>query len=42
MFRELIPALSDRFRVIALDLPDFGEFDVPPRAMYPEFQGSFP
>jgi pimeloyl-ACP methyl ester carboxylesterase len=31
MFRELIPALSDRFRVIAPDLPGFGQTDLPPR-----------
>ncbi|MFH0302993.1 alpha/beta hydrolase [Bradyrhizobium sp. 31Argb] len=31
MFRELIPALSDRFRVIAPDLPGFGQSDMPPR-----------
>jgi pimeloyl-ACP methyl ester carboxylesterase len=31
MFRELIPALSDRFGVIAPDLPGFGQSDMPPR-----------
>lgn len=31
MFRELIPALSDRFRVVAPDLPGFGQSDMPPR-----------
>ena len=31
MFRELIPALSDRFRIIAPDLPGFGRSDMPPR-----------
>jgi pimeloyl-ACP methyl ester carboxylesterase len=31
MFRELIPALSDRFRVVAPDLPGFGQTDMPPR-----------
>ncbi|MBR0795706.1 alpha/beta hydrolase [Bradyrhizobium jicamae] len=31
MFRDLIPALSDRFRVIAPDLPGFGQSDMPPR-----------
>ena len=41
MFRELIPALSDRFRVVAPDLPGFGESDMPPRAMYPEFRAYF-
>jgi len=31
MFRDLIPALSDRFRLIAPDLPGFGQSDMPPR-----------
>jgi pimeloyl-ACP methyl ester carboxylesterase len=31
MFRELIPSLSDRFRVVAPDLPGFGQSDMPPR-----------
>jgi len=31
MFRELIPALSDRLRVVAPDLPGFGQSDMPPR-----------
>ena len=31
MFRELIPRLSDRARVIAPDLPGFGQSDMPPR-----------
>jgi pimeloyl-ACP methyl ester carboxylesterase len=31
MFRELIPALSDRFRLIAPDLPGFGQSDMPSR-----------
>ena len=31
MFRELIPALSDRFRLVAPDLPGFGQTDMPPR-----------
>ena len=31
MFRELIPALSDRFRVVAPDLPGFGQSDRPSR-----------
>jgi pimeloyl-ACP methyl ester carboxylesterase len=29
MFRALIPALSDRFRVVAPDLPGFGRSDMP-------------
>jgi pimeloyl-ACP methyl ester carboxylesterase len=31
MFRELIPALADRFRVVAPDLPGFGQSDMPSR-----------
>jgi len=31
MFRELIPALSDRFHLVAPDLPGFGQSDMPPR-----------
>jgi pimeloyl-ACP methyl ester carboxylesterase len=31
MFRQLIPALSDRFHVVAPDLPGFGQSDMPPR-----------
>ena len=31
MFRELIPTLSDRFRVVAPDLPGFGQSDMPSR-----------
>jgi pimeloyl-ACP methyl ester carboxylesterase len=31
MFRDLIPALSDRFRIVAPDLPGFGQSDIPPR-----------
>jgi pimeloyl-ACP methyl ester carboxylesterase len=31
MFRNLMPALADRFRVIAPDLPGFGQSDMPPR-----------
>jgi pimeloyl-ACP methyl ester carboxylesterase len=34
MFRELIPALSDRFRVIAPDLPGFGQSDMPSRDQF--------
>jgi pimeloyl-ACP methyl ester carboxylesterase len=32
MFRELIPLLSDRFHVIAPDLPGFGRSDMPARS----------
>jgi len=31
MFRELIPMLSDQFRVVAPDLPGFGQSDMPSR-----------
>ncbi|SFH65391.1 alpha/beta hydrolase [Bradyrhizobium sp. Gha] len=31
MFRDLIPALSDRFRLVAPDLPGFGQSDMPAR-----------
>jgi pimeloyl-ACP methyl ester carboxylesterase len=31
MFRELIPALSDSFRIVAPDLPGFGQSDMPSR-----------
>ena len=34
MFRNLIPALADRHRVIAPDLPGFGFTDVPDRARF--------
>jgi pimeloyl-ACP methyl ester carboxylesterase len=29
MFRDLIPQLSDRFRLVAPDLPGFGKSDMP-------------
>jgi pimeloyl-ACP methyl ester carboxylesterase len=31
MFRELIPMLADRFRLVAPDLPGFGQSDMPSR-----------
>jgi pimeloyl-ACP methyl ester carboxylesterase len=31
MFRDLIPILAERFRVVAPDLPGFGQSDMPPR-----------
>lgn len=34
MFRDLIPALADRYRVIAPDLLGFGETTAPPRARF--------
>lgn len=35
MFRNLIPALADRYRVIAPDLPGFGLSDMPSPAAFP-------
>jgi pimeloyl-ACP methyl ester carboxylesterase len=32
MFRDLIPLLADRYRIIAPDLPGFGQSDMPPRS----------
>lgn len=34
MFRDLIPTLSSRFRVVAPDLPGFGQSDMPGRASF--------
>lgn len=34
MFRDLIPALSDRFRLVAPDLPGFGQSDMPSRETF--------
>src|ERR1700721_218840 len=34
MFRDLIPLLSDRFHIIAPDLPGFGQSDMPPRSQF--------
>lgn len=34
MFRDLIPALADRYRVIAPDLPGFGQTKAPPRGAF--------
>jgi len=38
MFRDLIPALSDRYHLVAPDLPGFGQSAMPPRN---EFTYSF-
>jgi pimeloyl-ACP methyl ester carboxylesterase len=35
MFRDLIPLLAERFRVVAPDLPGFGFSDSPDRAAFP-------
>jgi pimeloyl-ACP methyl ester carboxylesterase len=35
MFRNLIPHLADRFRLIAPDLPGFGQSDMPARDSFP-------
>ena len=34
MFRDLIPQLSDRFRLVAPDLPAFGQSDMPARGTF--------
>ena len=34
MFRDLIPLLADRFRVVAPDLPGFGQSDMPDRRRF--------
>lgn len=34
MFRDLIPLLADRYRVIAPDLPGFGQTKAPPRGAF--------
>jgi pimeloyl-ACP methyl ester carboxylesterase len=34
MFRDLIPLLSDRFHIIAPDLPGFGQSDMPSRDQF--------
>jgi pimeloyl-ACP methyl ester carboxylesterase len=34
MFRDLIPQLADRFRVVAPDLPGFGQSDMPDRGAF--------
>ena len=34
MFRDLIPLLADRFRLIAPDLPGFGQIKAPPRGTF--------
>jgi len=35
MFRNLIPALADRYRVVAPDLPGFGSSDAPDHKQFP-------
>jgi alpha-beta hydrolase superfamily lysophospholipase len=34
MFRDLIPALADRYHVVAPDYPGFGHSSMPPRDRY--------
>lgn len=34
MFRDLIPLLADQYRLIAPDLPGFGQSDMPPRETF--------
>jgi pimeloyl-ACP methyl ester carboxylesterase len=41
MFRDLIPLLSDRFHIIAPDLPGFGKSDMPGRGESDHFEYTF-
>src|ERR1700741_5480017 len=34
MFRDLIPQIADRFRLVAPDLPGFGQSDMPARSAF--------
>jgi pimeloyl-ACP methyl ester carboxylesterase len=34
MFRDVIPQLADRFRLVAPDLPGFGQSGMPPRSIF--------
>src|SRR5499433_4174934 len=34
MFRDLIPQLADQFRLVAPDLPGFGQSDMPARSAF--------
>lgn len=34
MFRDLIPLLADRYRLVAPDLPGFGQSDLPPHTVF--------
>src|SRR6516165_1460161 len=34
MFRDLMPQLADQFRLIAPDLPGFGQSDMPARSVF--------
>src|SRR5215831_808027 len=34
MFRDLMPRLADRFRLVAPDLPAFGQSDMPARRIH--------
>src|ERR1700752_5263953 len=34
MFRDLIPQLADRYRLVAPDLPGFGQSDMPARSAF--------
>jgi pimeloyl-ACP methyl ester carboxylesterase len=34
MFRDLIPLFTDRFHIVAPDLPGFGQSDMPPREKF--------
>jgi pimeloyl-ACP methyl ester carboxylesterase len=41
MFRDLIPLLSDRFHIVAPDLPGFGRSDMPGRGESGDFYYTF-
>lgn len=41
MFRNLMPLLADRYRVIAPDYPGFGQSDAPDRASFPYTFGRY-
>jgi pimeloyl-ACP methyl ester carboxylesterase len=34
LFRNLIPLLADRFRLVAPDIPGFGQTEMPPRETF--------
>ena len=42
MFRNLIPALADRYHVVAPDLPGFGFSDSPDRTQSPTHSSTWP
>jgi len=42
MFRNLIPALADRYHVIAPDYPGYGQSDMPDRATFAYLSTALP